>query len=471
MGADNAVVQRVRAVAASAGDRLAVLGPEREVSYRQLIEEVDRVTGTLLAAGVQAGRPVALLTRRDDRLPAVLLALWQAGAVVALIDSTVPAARVAECEQAIRPGWRVTLDPQIAIAPCGTPAAFHGSHVLFTSGTTGCPAAVLVGSPALSATLQWYAAEFRPGPGDRVALLGGLGHDPLLRDILVPLGNGGTLVVPPTEMTRKPRALAAFLRESRITILHATPGLLELILAGQEDGDLGKLRLVVSAGGPLTAGLARRLRLRTGAMIINAYGTTETPQIASCARVPDAVLGDPAVPDQADLSVGAGVAGAELLLAGDENEVVVRSPHLAVGYLSGTGRADRFAGCAGGPAGSRVYRTGDRGERDPSGGIKIVGRIDRELVMNGHRIAPEEIERTVLRYPGIRQARAFIATGPAGDQLALSAIAAPDATIDTASMRRWLWSVLPAHAVPSRITMVSESELDRNHKSIAVPVK
>lgn len=471
MDADNAIVRRVRAVAASAPEALAVLGVERSLTYRQLVEEVDRVTGTLLTAGVRAGRPVALLTRRDDRLPATLLALWEVGAVVALIDSTVPPALAADCEKVVRPGWRITLDDEITIASCGTADECRGSHILFTSGTTGCPAAVLVGGPALAATLEWYAAEFGTRPDDRVALLGGLGHDPVLRDILVPLCGGGTLAVPPADMTRKPKALAAFLRESRITIVHATPGLLELILAGAGDGDLDALRLVVSAGAPLTAGLARRLRRRTGAMIVNAYGATETPQIASCAQVQDAVLGDPAVPDQADLGVGGGVAGAQLLLDGDQNEVVVLSPHLALGYLDGTGRPGRFGDQAGNPAGSRVYRTGDRGERDPSGGIRIVGRIDRELAINGHRIAPEEIENAALRWPGIRQARVFVAPGPVGDLLALSAIATTDAGTDPASLRRWLRSVLPAHAVPSKITMAPESELDQNHKFIAVPAR
>ena len=477
MAADNAIVQRVRAVAASAGEALAVLGVDRKVTYRQLVEEVDRVTDTLLTAGVQADRSVALLARRDDRLPAMLLALWQVGAVVALVDATVPPARVAECERVVRPGQRIQLDDETTIASCGPPAVCRGSHILFTSGTTGRPAAVLVEGSALLATLDWYAAEFKPCPDDRVALLGGLGHDPVLRDILIPLCSGGTLVVPPADITRQPKALAAFLRQSRITILHATPGLIELILAGlaglagQEDGDLDELRLVVSAGAPLTAGLARRLRRRTGAMIINAYGATETPQIASCAQVPDAVLGDPAIPDQADLSVGTGVAGAELLLVGNQNEVVVRSPHLALGYLNGTGRAGRFDNHADNPGRSRDYRTGDRGERDPSGGIRIVGRIDRELAINGHRIAPEEIENVALRYPGIRQARVFVAQGPAGDQLALSAIATTDVTTDSASLRRWLRSVLPAHAVPSRITMAPESELDQNHKFIVVPAR
>jgi acyl-coenzyme A synthetase/AMP-(fatty) acid ligase len=471
MAADNAIVRRIREVAASASEALAVLGVERDVTYRQLVEEVDSVTDALLTAGVQADRPVALLTRRDDRLPAILLALWQVGAVVAFIDSTVPPTRLAECEQVVRPGWRITLDQEITISSCGTPVTCRGSHILFTSGTTGHPAAVLVGDCALPAALEWYAAEFQPCPGDRVALLAGLGHDPLLRDILIPLCHGGTLVVPPSDLTRQPKALAAFLRERRITILHTTPGLLELILAGQEDGDLDQLRLVVSAGAPLTGGLARRLRQRSGAMIVNAYGATETPQIASCAQVPDTVLDDPAIADQAVLSVGSGVAGAELLLAGDQNEVVVRSPHLALGYLDGSGREGRFADDPDNPTRSRVYRTGDRGERDPSGGIRIVGRIDRELSIDGHRIAPEEIEQAACKFPGIRAARASVAASPVGDQLALSVIAASGTTTDQKELRRWLRSVLPSHAVPSRIMVASESELDQNHKLIAVPMR
>lgn len=125
------------------------------------------------------------------------------------------------------------------------------SHILFTSGTSGRPAAVVAGRRVLEASLDRYAEEFAPGTDDRVALLAGPGHDPLLRDLFVPLRAGGTLVVPPDDVFRSPDRLVRFLGESRITILHATPALLELVTAfGGPAARLDELRLVVCGGAP-----------------------------------------------------------------------------------------------------------------------------------------------------------------------------------------------------------------------------
>jgi acyl-CoA synthetase (AMP-forming)/AMP-acid ligase II/acyl carrier protein len=325
-------------------------------------------------------------------------------------------------------------------------------------------------------TLRWYTDVFQLGTGDRVAMLGGLGHDPLLRDILAVLLAAGTLVVPPQDIFTAPAALFRLLREQRITVLNATPALLELILAGRPrhasgEQELGELRLVVSGGAPLTAGLVRALRGVTPARVVNAYGTTETPQIASCQEV--AAYRGPvlagALPDAAVLPVGAGVAGARLMVlrpdgsparVGQVGEVVVRSPHLAAGYLGN----ERYGGFDRTPG---AYHTGDRGRWDLFGSVVLDGRLDRQVTVDGHRLDPEQVERAALRHPAIRQALVRPRETPAGPVLTLWAVPAPGSAVPAvAELRAHLRAYLPRYAVPAEITLASELVIGGHHKVV-----
>ncbi|WP_225830212.1 AMP-binding protein [Streptomyces sp. NK08204] len=469
------LLEPLRAVARRRPDAVALEGPDAALTYRELLGRIDDAATRMRAAGVAPGDTAVLHTTRDARLPVTLLAAWSAGMCVALLDAGLPAARITACETVIRPRWRLSGGPTGLIEPhiephdvTGARPARGGSHILLTSGTTGGPAAVLIGPDALRRTLDWYADTFRPGPEDRVALLAGLGHDPLLRDILVPLSSGGTLLVPPADVFAHPAALLGFVRSAAPTVLHATPALLELLLAADtaaHGGGLRSLRLVVSGGARLDAGLARRLRRACEATLVNAYGATETPQIASCAPVDVAALDAAGVPDDAGLDVGGGVAGAELLLDPESGEVVVRSPSLALGYLDATGRAGRFAADPRGAAGYRAYRTGDRGERLPGGGIRITGRLDRELSVNGFRLAPEEIESAARRHPLVLEAHAQSVPGPAGDVLGLTVVPVAGAHIAPGVLRTHLAALLPRHAVPARIRTAPGLTLGPTHKA------
>src|SRR5262249_33233002 len=140
-----------------------------------------------------------------------------------------------------------------------------------------------------------------------------------------PLMTGGTLLVPPPDVFAAPDRLLWFLRAARPTILHCTPGLLEVVLAalaGVPGKPLDSLRLVVSAGAQLRWGLVRGLLRATDATVVNAYGATETPQIASCEVVTPELVADTAhLPDERAVGVGFGVDGAELLLSTMDGEV------------------------------------------------------------------------------------------------------------------------------------------------------
>ncbi|MGW2248832.1 amino acid adenylation domain-containing protein [Kitasatospora sp. NPDC001660] len=468
------VLARIRQVASSRPAAVAVRSPQLTFTYAELVRRWEHIAATVTAAGIGPGDVLELRAGRNPDLAAAFLGARQAGAAVALTDAHLPAAALAERQDLLRPRAVLTADDTLrpgAREPRHLPGI---SHVLFTSGTSGRPAAVAVPPDALAGTLHWYRRSFGLGPDDRVALLGGLGHDPLLRDLLVPLLVGGTVVVPPESVFTAPDRLFALLDDERVTVLHATPALLELLLSGRPDeARLPHLRLVVSGGAPLTAGMVRALRAVTAAAVVNAYGATETPQLASAWRLAAGQAPPAGLPDTAELPVGTGAGAAELLVLrpdgtpapiGHAGEVVVRSPHLAAGYLDATGRGDRFDTAAG------TYRTGDRGRRHPSGAVVLHGRLDRQLSVNGYRLDPEQVERAALDHPAVRHAVAGLTTTAAGPVLSLTVRTAPGAAApDPADLRSHLRRRLPRYAVPTELRFATGAAPGGRAKAAGAP--
>jgi hypothetical protein len=149
--------------------------------------------------------------------------------------------------------------------------------------------------------------------------------------------------------------------------------------------------------------------------------------------------------DRALRPVPVGVAG-ELYVAGDQ---------LARGYL---GRPDRTAErflpdpFAHRP-GERLYRTGDRVRWRADGSLELVGRMDRQVEVRGHRVEPGEIETTLEAQPGVR--RAVVVTGRQDDgQLQLVGYVAGGP--GPAELRRRLRRLLPEPMVPSVLVPVVE---------------
>ena len=61
---------------------------------------------------------------------------------------------------------------------------------------------------------------------------------------------------------------------------------------------------------------------------------------------------------------------------------------------------------------ARLYRTGDLGRRLLDGNIEFLGRLDRQVKIRGFRIEPGEIEATLRRHEGVRDAVVVPVEGP-----------------------------------------------------------
>jgi hypothetical protein len=239
-------------------------------------------------------------------------------------------------------------------------------------------------------------------------------------------------------------------------------------MLGRTGRQLPGVRLVVLAGDRLTGADLHTLRALTPyAELVNAYGTTETPQIHAYAVVTASTVDGP-------VPVGHGRPGSQLLVlgaggtpagVGELGEVVIRSRNLATGYLDPEGRPDRFGrNPFTADDADRVYRTGDLGRYEPDGAVTLAGRVDDQVKVRGYRVEPGEIEAVLREHPDVADA-AVVARPDADGEVGLAGYAVPRrAGVSQDALRALLSRRLPDYARPATLTLLAELPLTPNGK-------
>lgn len=451
------------------------------LSYGELLESSRRVAAALMDLGLAPGSRVAIVARRNPRSVIQLLGVLLAGCQFAILDRTYPRARVRAMVDACRPhavldGDRLDKrDPGPPVAGAvrehvagradpGTARGGRPAYLAFTSGTTGTPRCVQGGHAAVVHYLTWSPEAFDLHAGDRFGMLSGLSHDPLIRDIFSPLSLGAQLFIPDLRVWARPEALATWLRERQITAMHLTPTMARRVFSpGQVS--LPDLRRVLLGGEAVHAGdLHSFAQVASGARFTMVYGCTETPQIAmhytaagdEPAGDPAAVvpLGEPAPEAEVEIVSAAGLA----VPAGERGELVVRTPHLALGYLRQDGAGLRLE-----PFGSR-YATGDLAYRDADGRLLFAGRSDRQVKVRGARVELAEIEHHLRSYPGVVLASATLAPSDDSPSVQATVVVRPGGGPTERELRKHVAALLPAPVVPSAITVLNEIPMSPNGK-------
>jgi amino acid adenylation domain-containing protein len=474
-GDHGSVLARFHELALAQPDAPAVSDGARRWTYGELDARANRLSSWLVANGHGEGRVVAIVAERTALTVWAMLGVLGAGAAFVILDAHHPPPRIAEQLRAAAPSVVLTtvafdtslprLDLSDAEGPWSSAAttppnvAIDGktrAYVAFTSGTTGGPKALAGAHGPLAHFFEWHRVTHALGPSDRFSALSGLGHDPFLRDVLGALWSGASVALPPDVLLEADR-LAAWLAEEGVTVVHLTPSLGE-VLSVARGRRLPKVRLFAFGGEVLRAELCRNIkRLAPSAAVVNFYGATETPQAIAYHPIPDDA-------DTPTLPVGRGIDGVQLLVLSasgtlaavdEEGDVVVRTPHLALGYLDGDHRGFGVNPFTRTP-GDAVYRTGDRGRYLPDGSVLVTGRADDQIKVRGFRVELGEIEAALRAQPGVQ--RAAIVFDPARNAVHAYVVGSVD------GLHAALRAQLPDYLVPQTFTSLPTIPLTRNGK-------
>ncbi len=255
-------------------------------------------------------------------------------------------------EDGVRRTEGVPIDPAIAL-------------VIATSGTSGHARLAELPGLAVEAAVLASAAAIDARPEDRwlsclpVAHIGGL----LVLERHLLLG------APVTFRRRVTRSVIARLGDTRFTSLVPTQ-LTRLLDAG---ADLGRFRAILIGGSGVDAELANRVA-DAGVRVVATYGMTET-----CGGV---------------VYAGQPLSGVEVRAA-RWGELLIRGPTLMRGYrLDPAASVEVFE-----PGG--WLRTGDGGEVDDDGTVRVLGRLAGVIVSGGEKIWPAEVEAALSSHPEV----------------------------------------------------------------------
>ncbi|WP_285705465.1 non-ribosomal peptide synthetase [Microtetraspora sp. NBRC 16547] len=441
-------------------DGTAVVGPDgTSLSYAELNDWADRVAAALLEHGVARGEVVGVCLPRDHLMPAVLLAVWRAGAAYLPLDPEHPAerlrwlaedagARVVLTRGGVAVPGLPTLDlDRLAMVHDGQgelPAVRAGdlAYVLYTSGSTGTPKGVEVSHGNLAALVAGMAAALKLGPRDVQPAVAPLTFDASASELWSVLARGGACVVVDRATAVDGHALTELIVTSKATVVDLVPTTYRMLLAAGWAGDPA-LRAVVG-GEVLDPALAEQILPRVGELW-NAYGPTEATVTSTLHRVRAYEAGR--------VPIGLPMPGERAYVVDSELRLV---PPGAVGelLLGGTGIARGYRGRPDLTAtafvddpfvpGGRCYRTGDLVRWRPDGTLEFHGRRDHQVKVRGYRIELGEIE-TVLH----EVADGAVTVVGSGAQAHLVGYVAPETT-DLAAVERHVRSRLPAHMVPRR---------------------
>lgn len=482
----------VAAVARAQGHRVALRTEGgREIRYDGLIRAVEARAARLADEGLRAGMRVAFLAERGADFVITLLALSRLGAVFSAFDMDYPPMRLIEQARglaadrvlghgpATAPILRQMAGAGLSVLHLGAggkarsapppapvpppPRPCEIGYYLFTSGSTGTPRAIGVGHGALPQFIAWQARRFGIGPGERVSMLSGLSHDPVMRDLFLPLLSGGTLLIPGQAVLRAPRRLLDWLRAERPGTIHTTPAMGRALLAVAEGvPTLPGCRRIFWGGDLLPGDLVQAFAAANpGLRQVNFYGATETPQAVLYHEVgPD---------DRARRIIPVGKPpeglGAEILGAGGQvldgyepGALRITMPYVTRLPEAGVGPD--------GPAPPQIHDTGDFGYRLADGSVQILGRHDDQVSIRGYRVSLGDVEQHLLGLPGVREACLRPQRDPSGQTqlIAHVVMADPDAVQDARGLRDALRALVPDYMVPTAILFQAALPLLPNGK-------
>ncbi len=392
------------------GDAEAVVDGPLRLTFTEVIERIRCAAGAFADLGIGKGEPVAIWAPNCAEWIIAAFGLLTAGGVLVPVNTRF---RTQEAGDIIaRSGAKAVLVQkgfldQDYTAPPGIPVidlksgflssgspferAVQGtdtSDIIFTSGTTGRPkGAMMHHRQTLRMYEEWATLADLRG-GDRYLQINPYFHTFGLKAGLVTSFLRGATMLPVAVFDID--VVVDLVARERITMLPGPPTLYHSLLTVADKSKLSTLRAGVTGAADIPVELVRRIHDELPFQtLMTGYGLTEAGNV-TLSRPRDTF-------EDVATTAGLPCEGVEVRVA-DDGEVLVRGYGVMQGYL------DDPAATAEAIDADGWLHTGDLGNVDDAGRLRVIGRKKDMYIIGGFNAYPAEIEGFLMNHPAVAQA-------------------------------------------------------------------
>lgn len=362
----------------SLGSKTAIVDEGGEYSYDALYRQVEKYKDEL-DKNFTNGKVIIILSDYNFFSVSIFLALYQKHAIIVPIVSSNPE-EVSKRIDVIKPDIIITLNKsEYVIENLPITSKKHAmietlinakspGLVLFSSGTTGMPKAMIHN---LENLINSYRGKRQKNLNMLVFLM--FDHIGGLNTLLNTLSMGAKIVLP---SNRNPHYIASLIEKESIHILPSSPTFLNMMLMSRvnDEFDLSSLKMITYGTEPMPESLLKKLKdFFPRTKLLQTFGTSETGIAQTSSRSSNSLEMKLSDPNQEYKIV--------------DGELWLRSQTQVIGYLNAS--MENFTE-------DGWFKTGDLVEELEDGYIRIKGRLKEIINVGGEKVLPSEVESVVL---------------------------------------------------------------------------
>lgn len=483
-------------------DSVAIISPDRTLTYRETLEEALWVRKNLLDI-LPTGYPqngeiasIALVLERGWQSVVCALGAQLAGMPYLPLDCSNPSPRLVNMLHTGKAAIIITESKFInkiensKIPTITTDNIFNSSrethlldsfsnlpnqstpaYIMLTSGTTGAPKAVVVSHRNLLNTIIYTNNKFSMGPNSRVIGITSMHHDMSVYDIFGSLTSGAALVTLPQDKFMQPEVWIEYILQHNITFWNSVPAFLNELLQKSIEQNINlPIKFFITGGDWVEKSLFEKAHIVSpGSEFYSVGGPTETSIWNIMYHVDTLPTNWSVIPYGYPINNNSYYILDEKLRDLPDwvtGEMYCSGENVCIDILSDDKKQRFFVHPK---TGERLYRTGDMGRYHSDGLIEILGRSDFQINIGGYRLDPTEIETVLVESPYIERA-IVIPVGVEGTNSgkALGTFIIPaykdNIKINETILHEWLKERLPLQMIPKLWRFVTEFPLTANGK-------
>jgi amino acid adenylation domain-containing protein len=499
--------ERVDAALEKYRDETCVVHGGKSYTYRELGNFSNAVAHVLKRAEIPKNTPIAIFSERSFELIACLCGVLKSGGAFVPFSVDWPIERListlkehgishlitqkkfAHCFSNLSESVNIVYLDSIDLDACPkrslsvTRSSQDAAYIIFTSGTTGQPKGVTISHRAVGNLLDWGIRKFNLTQKDNCLWVCSISFDLSIFDIFAMLSVGGKITLTSDTERKNIQSLAHLLLQHNITIWNSAPPVLTSLVRYLEILDVQTLplRLILLSGDWIPTELPGRIeKICNKAKIYSLGGATEATVWSNYHLVTGDSTKCPSIP------YGKPIQNSKYYILDEKmalcppmipGELCISGVCLADGYYNQPEATDerfRIANIEGEQV--RVYRTGDLAFFHADGEIRLLGRMDHQVKIRGHRVELNEIKICLRDKCGVIESE-VVPYKQHAQTVLIAFLVCQETEKDTEYFQHKLRMHLPDYMLPKHLIILPKMPVTQNgkidrdalHKMIILP--